>query len=650
MLNTRRWIRALSRSSRGRTFLAALLLLSGLPFVRPRDARADEGMWMPQQIPALASRLKALGFQGDPNAFADLTGDPMGAVVSIPGCSASFVSQNGLIVTNHHCAVGFLQFNSTPERNLLRDGFLARSTGEELWSGPGSRVLVTASFREVTDEIVGGIEGKTLTDRKRFDLIERRIKEKTAACEKNGARCRIESFFEGLRYFEISQTEIQDVRLVYAPAEGIGVFGGETDNWQWPRHTGDWTFIRAYVDKNGKPAPFSKDNVPYRPKHWLKFSTEGASPGDIVFVAGSPGRTERHQTLAEVREAAEFTFPRVVKRSEDSLAILEEVSKGSPETAIKVSSLKARLGNALTNRRGMLSGFLKGGLLAKKEASEKELAEWIAKDPVRQKELGDVLPALRALQLESEKTRERDSALLALYGASTQARLTTTATLLASANTIHRMSVERARPDLDRTAEFQERNWSHLRDAQDRLEKSLDVKADRALFRYALVQAAALPNDQRIPALDRAAKLSAAMTAADAAKAIDAFLDPLYAGTRLMDRKTRLQWFDAKTAEVAAVKDPFLELARSLDPLMDEIREREKTMAGARARVRPRYMKALLAKNGGLVAPDANNTLRVTFGKVQGVVPHDGMVYTPQTTLKGVTEKNTGTGDFAAPH
>jgi len=278
--------------------LAASVLLLAAPLC------ADEGMWMPQQIPQLAEHLREMGFSGDPAAFADLTGQPMGAIVSLGGCSASFVSPGGLIVTNHHCAAGALQFNSTPERNLLKDGFLARTREEEVSNGPGARVFVTVSVNEVTDAITGKIDPR-LGDRQRYDLIERRVKERTAACEAGGLRCRVASFFEGLKYFEIAQLEIQDVRTVYAPAEGIGVFGGETDNWRWPRHTGDWAFLRAYVSPQGTPAPFSKDNVPYQPKHWLSVSPKGVAAGDLVFVVGYPGRTERHQTYAEVKETTD---------------------------------------------------------------------------------------------------------------------------------------------------------------------------------------------------------------------------------------------------------------------------------------------------------------------------------------------------------
>ena len=355
----------------------AALVLGAFTLASSTPVRAEEGMWMPQQIPALASRLKALGYAVDPGTFADLTGFPMGAIVSLGGCSASFVSPEGLIVTNHHCVQGALQYNSTPDRTLIENGFLAKTKAEELWNGPGARVSVTVSVREVSEEITGKIPAEA-TDRERFDLIERRIKERTAACEKNGLRCRVASFFEGKSYFEIAQLEINDIRLVYAPGKGIGNFGGETDNWQWPRHTGDFGFYRAYVAKDGKTAGYSKENVPYRTKHWLAVSTKGAAPGDLVFVAGYPGRTQRHETYAQVKERTQWTLPRAIRRSKEQLALIEEVTKGNKALEIKAEQRKRGLNNGLTKNVGVLDGLLRGGLLEQKQGLEKGLVAWIA--------------------------------------------------------------------------------------------------------------------------------------------------------------------------------------------------------------------------------------------------------------------------------
>jgi hypothetical protein len=600
---------------------------------------AEEGMWMPQQIPEMAAKLKALGFKGDPKAFADLSAQPMGAIVSLGGCTASFVSPDGLIVTNHHCVTGGLQFNSTPARNLLKDGYLAKTRGEELPNGPGSRVLVTTSVNEVTSAITGNIDAKA-TDRERYELIERRVKERIAACEKGGQRCNVASFFAGLKYFEIAQMEIKDVRLVYAPAEGIGVFGGETDNWRWPRHTGDWSFLRAYVDKDGKPAVFSKDNVPYQPKHWLKVSTEGIKPGDVVFVAGYPGRTQRHQTYAQVKETAEWSMPRSIRLAQEQLAILEQLSKQDKALALKVAGRVQGLNNNLTNQKGMLEGLVKGGSLGIKQAREKELEAWIAGDPARQKRYGDVLPALRALQADTEKTREQTAAMMTLSASSTY---------LNAAQSIYRLSVERPKADMDREAGFQERDWPRIREAQDRMQRTMDATADRALLGWALGLAAALPADQRMLAVDQAAGLKAGMPKAEADQAIDSFLQRLFAGTKMGNREFRLSLMEKSTADLVATRDPFLVFAAAMEPLAEANRESAKNRGGAQARLMPRYMEALLAKAGGLVAPDANSTLRVTYGQVKGVDAKDGLYYKPQTTLAGIIEKHTGEGDFDAP-
>jgi hypothetical protein len=322
-------------------FALCLALAAAVP------AFAEEGMWMPRQIPLLADRLTALGFAGDAKAFADLTGFPMGAIVSLGGCSASFVSPDGLLVTNNHCVQSALQFNSKPDRNLMVDGYLARTRAEELWNGPGSRVWVTVSAKDVTDEIMGKLDPK-MPDRKRYDVVDQRVKARTAECEKSGLRCTVASFFEGLEWYEIGQTEIQDVRLVYAPAAGIGSFGGETDNWQWPRHTGDFSFYRAYVSSDGKAVPFSKDNVPYKPKHFLKVATNGASPGEFIFVAGYPGRTYRLNPYADVRETVEWSLPRSIRRYADRITLLESVGKNDKEAALRVSTALRGLNNGLT--------------------------------------------------------------------------------------------------------------------------------------------------------------------------------------------------------------------------------------------------------------------------------------------------------------
>jgi hypothetical protein len=230
---------------------------------------ADEGMWQPYQLPAMAEELVAKGLEVDAKSISTLTEFPMNAVISLGGCTASFVSPKGLVVTNHHCAYGSILHNSTPENNLLEEGFLANDFDQELPASPGSRVYVTEQVTEVTEQVTSGLEKQT--GNAFYQGIEQREKALIADCEKTaGYRCQVYSFHGGLEYYLIKQLEIRDVRLVYNPAGSIGKYGGDIDNWMWPRHTGDFSFYRAYVGEDGKPADFSEDNVPYQPNSFLK--------------------------------------------------------------------------------------------------------------------------------------------------------------------------------------------------------------------------------------------------------------------------------------------------------------------------------------------------------------------------------------------
>src|SRR5687767_11613919 len=347
--------------------LGALLILATL------SAAADDGMWMPQQIPALGDELKKLGLQIDPKQFADLTGFPMGAIVSIGGCSASFVSPEGLLATNHHCVAGALQYNSTVQNDYLRNGFLAKTREEEIQATPDARVWVTSKIEDVTKDIIGTFP-KGTTDAQRSRLITRRRREMINACEKpGGLSCQVASFFEGAQYLKITRMEIRDVRLVYAPALGVGNFGDEIDNWMWPRHTGDFSFYRAYVGPDGKPAEFSKENVPYRPKHHLKLSTRDLDEGDLIMIAGYPGTTHRHETALEVESAERFELPTDVRYRTMLANLLRERGKNDRAIALKNVGRINSLDNYLKKHTGTLEAYKRGRFLEEKRKQEAAL-------------------------------------------------------------------------------------------------------------------------------------------------------------------------------------------------------------------------------------------------------------------------------------
>jgi len=594
------------------------------------SAFAAEGMWMPQQVPQLADELKKMGLKIDPNRFADLTGDPMGAVISLGGCSASFVSPDGLVVTNHHCGFGALQFNSTPQRDLITNGFLAKTREEELPAGPGSRVFVTTNIEDVTTRVTSAVNAK-MTDLDREKAIDRATKQLIEECEKpGGVRCRVASFFEGSQYLRTTQMEIRDVRLVYAPALGVGDFGGETDNWMWPRHTGDWSYLRAYVGKDGKPADYSKENVPYHPAHFLRVSSDGMHPGDLVIVAGYPGRTFRYRTAPEVQNMQQYTYPTTIKYATDLNNILREMSKGNKAVEIANAGRIKGNDNVLKNYTGTLTGFEKFGIVNQRQKREAELASYIAAHPDAKKYAG-VLDQMRALEEKDRLTQQRDTVVQWLFRSSP---------MLAQANTLYRLSIERPKADIDRNQGFQERDWPRISEAVTRAQKSLEPQSDRAGLRYFLLESQKLPAGQRIAPLDDLIAKNGG---------VDKFLDWLYGNTRISDLALRKTMQSETSAQLLAHHDSMIDFAAALSPLLLENERRDKEFAGAMSRLRPMYMEALRTSSGGRLYPDANGTLRVTFGKIVGYAPKDAVWYNPQTTVSGILQKNTGSGEFDAP-
>lgn len=598
---------------------------------------SGQGMWMPQQIPQLADQLEAAGLELPANQFADLTGFPMGAVVSTGGCSASFVSPQGLIATNHHCVDGYLQFNSTPARDLLKNGFLARSRSEEIQASPDARIFVTTAIEDVTPAIVGRISPR-LSDVERANLIEKRRKEMIRDCEKpGGLRCRVDAFFAGTEYLKTTQLEIRDVRLVYAPPSGIGIYGGETDNWMWPRHTGDFGFLRAYVGSDGRPADFSSSNVPFQPKHWLKISTADLDPGDLVLVAGYPGVTFRYETAQETKMKIDVSLPQSIAYRKALISILERENERGREVAIRNASRIRGLANYLKKYEGTLAAFRRGGIAELRADEEAKMRALFSNDEELLRKHERIMTELERIFAEEQKTQQRDALLDWIYYSSP---------MLTQADQLYELSRQRAKKDLDREESYQQRNWPKIEARIARVQRQIEPASDRAGLAYFLKEASGLPDGQRIEAVDR---LLAATGRSGVDAQIDALLDRIYANTKLAEQSYREDLFDDSTAEILARNDAMIELAAALRPLKDANQRLEKERKGALSRLRPEYMRALRAVRGGLLAPDANGTLRVTFGTVTGYEPRDGVVYTPFTTVEGILEKETGEGEFDSP-
>jgi hypothetical protein len=598
---------------------------------------AAEGMWMPQQVPQLAPELTKMGLKLDPQKLADLTGDPMGAIVSLGGCSASFVSPQGLIVTNHHCVYSYLQFNSTPQKDLLENGFLAKALAEEIPAAPDARVWVTTSIEDVTNQVLPNA-GERLSDLDRYNRVDRRRKELVRDCEKEGGvRCSVPSFFEGSKFWRIKQLEIRDVRLVYAPPRGIGNYGGEVDNWMWPRHTGDFGFLRAYVSPDGKPADFARENVPYRPKHFLKVSTADVDAGDFMMVIGYPGKTFRYELAGEVKEAQDFDLPTSIRYRKELIRILEDAGKSNRDVEIRNAARLRSLLNYLKKYEGTIEAFEKGNLIERRKAEEKELAALVAGDSAARRRHEEALAEIARLNARAWRTRGRDTVLEWLYSASP---------MLSQANTLWRLARERPKDDMDRTVGFQERDWKRLKAAVSRAQRTIEPGSDRAGLRYFLLEATKLPKDQRIPAVDEAL---AAMGEKDTAASVEKFLDRLYGKTKVADAKERLAMFGESRTQLEARGDTMLGFAAALRRTMDGKQKRDDEIAGAMMRLRPGYVALLQKLRKGRVYPDANSTLRVSFAQVEGYSPRDSVRYAAQTTLRGIIEKETGKDPFDPP-
>ena len=600
---------------------------------------AVEGMWLPEQLPKIGARLRSAGLEVAPETLADVTGDPMGAIVSLGGCSASFVSPEGLVVTNHHCAYGTIQYNSTPERNLLQEGFLARERGDELPAAPGSRVYVTLAVSDVTGGMQAAVSAE-VHGKARVTALEDAEKDLIAECEAApGHRCKVASFYGGLQYRLYDQLEIRDVRLVYAPPSSIGKYGGDVDNWMWPRHTGDFSMYRAYVGPDGLPADLSSDNVPYRPRHWLRIGTEGVGSGDFAMVVGFPGRTNRYRLASEVRDAKQWTYPQRVAWASEQLAIINRETAGRPHAALAYAAAVAGINNRMKNAQGMVAGFERSTSVERKRALEADLERWIAADVGRTARWGGALEDLGGILKEERAHRERDLALGSLKHNQ----------LLATASTAYRLAREREKPDNERKLGYQERDMARIRGRVARAARSYDPRVDEALLAHTLDHYAALPASERLDVLDEWFGLGEGN---DPGAAIRSRLDAMYSGTSLGDREHRLALLEADRAALEASEDPFVQLAVAMYDTNLRLEDEEEAAEGRLLEARPRFEEALLAyelEQGVEVYPDANGTMRVTFGTVQGYDPHDAVTFLPFTTAEGVAEKATGLPPFDAP-
>jgi V8-like Glu-specific endopeptidase len=598
------------------------------------------GMWMPQQMTLVGHTdvFQKAGVKLDAKTLADPLQAPLAAVVSIGGCTASFVSNEGLLVTNHHCVQGALQLNSTEKDNLVENGFLAKTRTDEVSAGPAQRVYVAQAFKDVTKEMRDGLD-KIKDPGARLEEHERRYKQQLALCEKDrpGIRCTLSGYFGGGQYVLTENLEIRDVRLVYVPARSVGNYGGEIDNWAWPRHTGDWSFYRAYVGKDGKPADYAKDNVPYKSRSYLRVSSAGVRPGDFVMVTGYPGRTTRTATALEIHHSVEWKLPYTIAYYKERYALAEAHLKDPGETGIKAGVAKQGIQNGLEKSEGVLKGLTSSDLLARKDQLDRQIKDWAAMPGHEAHKAA--IEKLEKIIAEENRTAQVDFDRDAVFNGSR---------LMSTALSLTRWAEQRAKKDPDRKPGYQERDLKPAMARQKQFVKQYDRTLDRAAFRLSLMRALQLPEADRpwlaqLLDVKKGTKIDEAL--------IDKTLEGWYAQQTLEKDEVRLALLAKGTlAQVKGSKDPFMRAAQRVWPVVKAQEKKEDARDGDLEVVKPYYVDAMREVLGGLLAPDANGTLRITYGTVKPFKPgaKDAADW-PFTLASQILAKDTGKEPYDSP-
>ena len=596
-----------------RIMIIILALCAGM------TAKADEGMWLPSLISQRIADMQEKGFRLDAEDIYSINQASLKDAVVLfgRGCTGELISPEGLLLTNHHCGYGQIQKHSSVEHDYLKDGFWAMSREEEL-PNKGLTVSFLDRMEDVTDMILKGYDPK-MSEEERVGLVKKNSDALISEATKdgNGLRATVEALYYGNQYFLFVYREFSDVRLVGAPPSSIGKFGGDTDNWMWPRHTGDFSMFRIYADKDNNPAAYSEDNVPYRPKKFFRISTRGVQEGDFTFIYGFPGSTREYIHSEGVRYIEEVSDPHKIALRTLRLEIMNRHQAQSQKVRIQYSSKNANVSNAWKKWQGEVKGIKKMKTVAVKQEYEKAFAQW-------------------AKGTEYEGLTDRIAALyneLQPYSFATDYYSETVRTVeLAN----FAMSMARLFVTKDSVVTFDSAKASDLADAfykdwyqpidkesfvavMDEYEKNVPEGFKPAYYKEMMEKygnAAAWAEDLFGTSLFADESRARALTAEDKAAVL---ADPAVAFFNGF-----LKWYTSD------VQPHTVRINRELDLAYRDYMRGQ--MDFAEATDGPAGREAFY--------PDANLTLRVAYGHIKGYSPADGVYYTPSSTIKGIMEKD----------
>ena len=608
-----------------KNFRSKLLVLAAI-FVSVSSALAEEGMYPISAINNLDLKENGLQLTAD-QIFNPAETCLVDGICRVNGCTGSFVSPKGLIITNHHCAYRAIQSASTAENDWLRNGFFSQSLKEEI-PAPGYVVRITESFQDVSEQVLSAVD-TSMTAADRSKAIEKRRKEleKKAEDENPGMRADIAEMFTGKSYVLFLYTYIRDVRLVFAPPSSVGNFGGAVDNWEWPRHTGDFSFMRAYVAPDGSTSEYNENNIPYQPKRFIQVASAGANDGDFVFLLGYPGRTARHKTASFLEYEQNIRLPFIVELYNWQLATMAEESKKDRAVALKHSSRRQGLANVEKRSRGQLKGLVRKDIVSTRRAAEAELQDFIDTDANRKQKYGSLLGEIDAVYREMSKSADYELTLSNVVSACRG---------MALAYAIYDAACERAKPDLDREAAYMDRNIART--------------TDRAILGWKDWH-----HDTDMKMLAEMKRRLRQIPQANSTTATKAFLDDQSFGnesfekSKFNDETFIRSLFKQSPDELEQIEDPFLQAVIRLYPEFKRMREQGKAIDGKLGQLYGELIDVKQEFQKASFVPDANGTLRMTYGQVKGYSPEDAVYKFPATTLRGVIEKTTGEEPFITP-
>lgn len=601
-----------------RKILLSLLALTSIWY-----AKADEGMWLPYLINKNIKEMQSMGFRlSADDIYSANNASLKDAIVQFGGgCTAELISPNGLLLTNHHCGYSYIADLSTVEKNYLENGFWAKSYKDEI-PAPGLTVKFLVSMEDVTEFVMPKKEYKTLAEREKAmqPVIEKITKD---ASENGKYVAEIRGLFNGNQYILYKYQIYNDVRLVATPPDDLGKYGGDTDNWMWPRHTADFSIFRVYADKNNQPAPYSPDNVPFKSKHFLPISLKGVNEADFAMIMGYPGRTNRYATSYEIDMAINEVNPSIVHIREARLAIMRKYMNEDPAVNLKLASKYAQIANYWKYFIGQTEQLKRLKVVARKQKEEAEYTAWATKNKMNanlmtqfQSVVGDYRPYAKSVVYFSE----------AFYG-SNVARLGALANQLR--NTLSQKNPDQAQLQKQINSLKQYRK-TIMEEFVYNVEKEIFAKMTEMMYKE-------LPKEQH-PDVYRAKIFPNFGNHSEQTYA--KYADFVMKNTFLLD-DIKFERFCANPTLKELEADPAVIYANSfVSNFENNIRGHLETYNAKKADLSYEYTAGLMKKNeGNLMYPDANSTMRITYGSVKSYKPKDAVFYDYKTYIDGLMDK-----------